>query len=72
MSKEHVPVLIGAAQFTQKKAVPHPLDPLKLVAHASEKAIASTGTDDVKDSIDTLHMTTISSWIYLDPPGELC
>ena len=72
MSKEPIPVLIGAAQFTQKKDAPHPLDPLKLVAQACEEAFTSTGNAIVKDFIDALYMTTISSWIYLDPPGELC
>ena len=72
MSKENIPVIIGAAQFTQKKNTPHPLDPLKLVAHASENAIANTGNESVKTHIDSLYMTTISSWIYANTPGELC
>jgi len=71
MSKEIIPVIIGAAQFTQKKGTSDPLDPLKLAAHASEKAIASTGNNGIKPFIDTLYMTNISSWTYTDPLGEL-
>ena len=72
MSKKLIPVIIGAAQFTQRKDTPHPLDPLKLVAQACQKAIEGTGNDNIKSYIDTLYMTTITSWIYADPPGELC
>jgi acetyl-CoA C-acetyltransferase len=72
MRKDIIPVIIGAAQFTQRKDTIHPLDPLKLVAHASENAIASTGNDGIKPFIDSLFMTYISSWTYADPPGELC
>ena len=72
MSKEKIPIIIGAAQFTQTKDISPPLDPLKLVARASENAIASTENVNIKSHIDSLYMTTISSWIYAKPSNELC
>ena len=48
MSKEIIPVIIGAAQITQTKDTSRPLDPLKLVANASESAITKTGNESVK------------------------
>ncbi len=72
MRKEAIPVIIGAAQFTQKKDTTHPLDPLKLVAQVCKNALANTGNESVISHIDSLYMTTISSWIYADTPINLC
>ncbi|MFW9988447.1 MAG: hypothetical protein ACFFC3_07315 [Candidatus Odinarchaeota archaeon] len=67
----NTPVIIGAAQITQRKDVDQPLDPLTLIANATKKAIAMSGTDELRDAIDTLYMSTISSWSYEDASENL-
>ena len=67
----NTPVIIGAAQIKQRKDVDQPLDPLTLVAKACQKAIAMSGVDGLRDIIDTLYMSTISSWIYEDTSEKL-
>ncbi|MFX1499512.1 MAG: hypothetical protein ACFFDH_00955 [Promethearchaeota archaeon] len=71
MYKKNTPVIIGAAQITQRKDVDHPLDPLTLIANASRKAIVMLGVDGLRDFVDTLYMSTISSWSYEDASEKL-
>ena len=42
---KNTPVIIGAAQITQRKDVDLPVDPLTLIANATKKAIAISGVD---------------------------
>ncbi len=67
----NTPVIIGAAQITQRKDVDLPLDPLTLIANATKKAILMSGADGLRDVIDTLYMSTISSWSYEDASEKL-
>ncbi len=71
MHQKNSPVIIGAAQITQQKDVHIPLDPLNLVAEACKNALIISKADNLKDIIDTIYMSTISSWIYEDAPGKL-
>ncbi|MFX0008006.1 MAG: hypothetical protein ACFFA7_02970 [Promethearchaeota archaeon] len=71
MQQKTIPVIIGAAQITQSKNVDNPLDPLNLIAQASLKAIEMFRVDGLRKEIDTIYMSTISSWIYDDPPSDL-
>jgi len=71
MHVKNIPVIVGAAQITQKKDIDIPLDPLALITKASQNAINMSGTQSLRNQIDTVYMTTISSWIYDDAPGEL-
>ncbi|MFX0023263.1 MAG: hypothetical protein ACFE9S_13130 [Candidatus Hermodarchaeota archaeon] len=71
MTQKRIPVIVGAAQITQNKEKKVPLDPLNLIAKASLNAIEMSGVDSLKNQIDTIFMSTISSWIYDDPPGFL-
>ncbi|UCC19376.1 MAG: hypothetical protein JSV62_14925 [Promethearchaeota archaeon] len=71
MHQKNTPVIIGAAQVTQKKNIKLPLDPINLVAKACNKAIANTFGEKLRNGIDTIYMSTISSWIYEDPPSKL-
>ncbi len=71
MTQKRIPVIVGAAQITQNKAIKVPLDPLKLIAKASLNAIEMSGVDSLKNQIDTIYMSTISSWIYDNPPELL-
>ncbi|MFX1366020.1 MAG: hypothetical protein ACFFCE_01475 [Promethearchaeota archaeon] len=67
----NTPVIIGAAQITQRKNVEKPLDPLLLIAKACQRAIAMSGIDGLREAIDTIYMSTISSWIYEDASERL-
>jgi acetyl-CoA C-acetyltransferase len=65
------PVIVGAAQVTQNKDVNIPLDPLKLIAKACNNALSNSGVKGLRSVIDTLYMSTISSWIYDNVPSKL-
>ena len=71
MNQKNIPIIVGAAQITQRKDVDQPLDPLNLIAKACQDSLKKTGVDYLRDIIDTLYMTTISSWIYEDAAGKL-
>lgn len=71
MYKKNIPVIVGAAQITQQKDVDLPLDPLNLIAKACKNAIANSCVDGLRNVIDTIYMSTISSWIYEDAPSKL-
>lgn len=71
MSKKNIPIIVGVAQNTQDKDVIQPLDPLNLIAEECQNALIDTGVEDLRDFIDTLYMSTISSWIYKDSLGKL-
>ena len=71
MYQKNIPVIVGAAQITQQKDVAEPLDPLNLIAVVCRKALSNSGIDGLRNVIDTIHMSTISSWIYEDAPSKL-
>ena len=71
MDNKHNPVIIGAAQFTQRKETPQPLDSLSLMVKTGQRAIEDTHTKNIADFIDAIYMVNISSWSYEDAPGEL-
>jgi acetyl-CoA C-acetyltransferase len=54
MKKRPVPVIIGAAQFTQTKDANPALDPLGLMVKASLDAFADTGSSTLRSIIDTV------------------
>lgn len=71
MDKKNNPVIIGAAQFTQRKETPQPLDSLSLMVKTGQKAIEDTKSKKIDDLINAIYMVNISSWSYKDAPGEL-
>jgi acetyl-CoA C-acetyltransferase len=71
MQHKRIPVIVGAAQITQNKEVKTRLDPLNLIAKACLKAIEMSNVEELRDKIDTIYMSTISSWIYEDPPEAI-
>ena len=64
MSKKDTPIIVGVAQNTQDKNAVRLLDPLNLIAEECQNALIDTGVEDLRDFIDTIYMSTISSWIY--------
>ncbi len=66
-----VPVIVGAAEYTQNKDVKNRLDPLRLMEISSRGAISNGGVRKIIDYIDTIYMVNISSWSYFDAPGDL-
>jgi acetyl-CoA C-acetyltransferase len=71
MGKKHIPIIVGAAQFTQRKGTPQPLDSLSLMVKTGQEAIENTKTQKIIDYIDAIYMVNISSWSYEDAPSEL-
>ncbi|MHA2037857.1 MAG: hypothetical protein ACW98X_15585 [Promethearchaeota archaeon] len=71
MVKKNNPVIIGAAQFTQRRDTPQPLDSLGLMEKTGKKAIEDTQAKNITDFIDAIYMVNISSWSYEDAPAEL-
>jgi len=72
MKRQLVPVVVGAAQYTQRKGVEHPLDPLSLMAGSSRDALDDTGNSSIRDLIDQVYVVNLFQWPYRDAPGELC
>ena len=54
MKTRPVPILIGAAQYTQRKDANPVLDPLGLMVKASLHAMRDAGSDALKSIIDTV------------------
>ncbi|MHA2289302.1 MAG: hypothetical protein ACXABG_11010 [Promethearchaeota archaeon] len=71
MGTKHIPIIIGAAQFTQRKGTPQPFDSLSLMVKTGQDAIKNTGNKNVIDFVDAIFMVNISSWSYEDAPDEL-
>ena len=71
MNKKINPIIVGAAQFTQRKGTPQPLDSLSLMVKTGQDAIKNTQANNIVDFIDAIYMVNISSWSYEDAPGEL-
>ncbi|MGV9205206.1 MAG: hypothetical protein ACOC44_14435 [Promethearchaeia archaeon] len=66
-----IPVIIGAAQFTQSKEMEKRLDPLGLMEKTATMAMDDTKTSNIKEKIDSIFMANIISWTYRDAPGNL-
>ncbi|MHA1671327.1 MAG: hypothetical protein ACTSV5_12235 [Promethearchaeota archaeon] len=71
MGKKYVPIIVGAAQFTQHKGTSQPLDSLGLMIKTGQAAITNTQTQKIIDFIDAVYMVNIYSWSYKDAPSEL-
>jgi len=71
MGKKYIPIIVGAAQFTQRKGTPLPLDSLSLMVKTGQDAIENTQNKKIVDFIDAVYMVNINSWSYEDAPGEL-
>ncbi len=71
MDKKINPIIIGAAQFTQRKDTTQPLDSLSLIEKTARKAIEDTQAKGITNYIDAIYMVNLVSWSYEDAPGEL-
>ncbi|MHA1274204.1 MAG: hypothetical protein ACTSQS_12310 [Promethearchaeota archaeon] len=71
MSKENFPLIIGAAQYTQRKGTFKPLDPLNLAIKVSWQALNDVKGTNLRELIDSVYMININSWSYEDAPAEL-
>ena len=71
MKAKPVPILVGAAQYTQRKDAHPVLDPLGLMIGASRRALADTGVDGLPASIDTVCVVNSFSRDDEDTPGML-
>ncbi len=71
MNNKNIPVIIGAAQFTQRKGSAETLDPVSLMVKSSRLAMNDTEVQNIEDFIDAVYMVNIASWSYEDAPGLL-
>ncbi len=68
---QNTPVIVGIHQFTQRwQDATVPLEPLMMMAKASQEAIEDTRVD-FKKIIDTVYVVNIFSYTYQDAPNEL-
>ncbi len=72
MSEKHTPILAGVSQYTQRKNVERPLDPLSLMARVCGEAVGDAGVSGITGIIDTLSVVNLFQWPYRDAPGMLC
>ncbi len=71
MVDSHVPVLVGAAQFTQRKNETVFLDPMGLMVKTALMAINDTKKPGIKDAVDTVYVVNVQTLTYEDAPGML-
>ncbi|RMF21678.1 MAG: acetyl-CoA acetyltransferase, partial [Deltaproteobacteria bacterium] len=72
MNSDNVPIIVGAAQITQRWSDDGPhLDALGLMEQVARAAIADTGARGCQETIDTLAVINTITWSYRDAPGEL-
>ena len=71
MNPASSPVIVGAAQYTQRKGTERPEDPLGLMAKASLDALDDAGASGLKKLIDRLFVINLFQWPYRDAPGML-
>jgi acetyl-CoA C-acetyltransferase len=71
MKSRSIPVLIGAAQVTQRKDADPAADPLGLMIHASRLAVADTAADALPGLIDTVCVVNCFSRDDEQLPGRL-
>jgi acetyl-CoA C-acetyltransferase len=71
MQMSSIPVIVGAAQFTQHKKTEQPLDPISLMEKTSSNALIDTGVSQLKDYIDCVYVMNLFQWSYRDAPGIL-
>ncbi|HLJ53229.1 MAG TPA: hypothetical protein VKT24_07575, partial [Rhizomicrobium sp.] len=64
------PVLVGAAQFTQRTAregrLKESLDPIAMLTEVSRRAIADTGAQNLAAALDTVAVVRFTA----DSPGD--
>ena len=72
IDKSRTPVIIGAAQYTQPKDTPDPLDPLGLMVKTGLLALNDAGdSKTLRGLIDAVYVISIWGWTYRDAPEEL-
>jgi acetyl-CoA C-acetyltransferase len=72
MKRTFVPVIVGAAQYTQHKGTDRPLDPLSLMVKTSQDALNDAGGPSLKDLIDCVYVVNLLQWPFKDAPAMLC
>ncbi len=70
--KSTIPVLVGAAQYTQQKNTSQPLDPIGLMTKTSRAALNDADANGLRELIDTVYVINIFGWTYRDAPGDIC
>jgi acetyl-CoA C-acetyltransferase len=72
MKPDDTPILVGAAQVTQRwDGAGMPDHPLALMARASRAAFADSGAATLAASVDWLAVVNTITWSYADAPTEL-
>ena len=71
MISSRIPVLVGVAQYTQRKDITAPLDPMGLMVKTGEMAMADCGNPRIKKAIDSVYVINLQSLTYADAPGML-
>jgi acetyl-CoA C-acetyltransferase len=72
IDKSRTPVIIGAAQYTQRRDIAAPLDPLGLIIKSGRNALRDTGSAlKLPEIIDAVYVVSIWGWSYKDAPARL-
>jgi acetyl-CoA C-acetyltransferase len=72
MKRTSIPIIVGAAQYTQRKDTERPLDPLSLMVQTGRDAIGDTTKEAIKGLIGHVLVINLFQWPYRDAPGDLC
>jgi acetyl-CoA C-acetyltransferase len=72
MSLGKTPIVVGAAQVTQRwSGTDTPDHPLALMAKAGRAALADSGSTPLAGAVDWVAVVNILTWSYADAPGSL-
>ena len=71
MKAKPIPILVGAAQYSQRKDAHPVVDPLGLMIGSGRHALADAGVDGLPASIDTVCVVNSFSRDDEDTPGML-
>jgi hypothetical protein len=68
MNMKSVPILVGAAQITQRKEADSVVDPLCLMIQASRRALADASAGSLPHLIDTVCVVKLKAFIEKREP----
>jgi len=72
MKRPSVPIIVGAAQYTQHKGTVRPHDPMGLMVKACRDALHDAKSTGLRDLIDRVYVINLFQWPLRDAPGTLC
>src|SRR5439155_11871537 len=68
---EHLPIIVGVGQVTQRPDAERPREPLALMAEAARLAESDAGAGDLLHELDSIRVINVFSWPSKAPAHDL-